>query len=376
MRALVFVFVIALALAAISTPVVRRFAVWLGFVDTPSSRKLHTEPMPLLGGVAIVASVLLAFLVLVYALPVSILAPQVLAVLASCGLIAVVGLVDDRRRLPAWAKLGGQFLAFLILACAGVNVQLRLPMWANYTLTFLWLAGISNAMNLLDNMDGLSAGVSAVAASFMMLLAAFNEQYLVGALAAALFGASLGFLRYNFKPARIFMGDAGALFLGFVLAVLGLQLRFPDNVNFVTWMVPVFILGLPIFDTTLVFVSRLRRGVNPLTTAGKDHLSHRLVAMGLSQRESVLVHYLLAGAFGMVGLFVTGADVVEGYAIGLAVALLSLYAIWRLESRWRSAVALAAATADATEGATDPSSGTPAEDARLGGTPGTSLRGD
>jgi UDP-GlcNAc:undecaprenyl-phosphate GlcNAc-1-phosphate transferase len=124
------------------------------------------------------------------------------------------------------------------------------------------------------------------------------------------------------------------MFLGFLLAILALDLRFPDNVNFVTWMVPVFILGLPILDTALVIISRSRRRVNPLTTAGKDHLSHRLVAMGYSQTEAVLILYLVAGAFGMTALFVTSADVVEGYAIALAAVVLGLGAIWRLETRW------------------------------------------
>jgi len=186
----------------------------------------------------------------------------------------------------------------------------------------------------MDNMDGLTAGVSGVAAAFILLLASLNDQYLVAALAAGILGACLGFLRYNFRPAQIFMGDAGSMFLGFLLAVLALQLRFPENANFVTWMVPVFILGLPIFDTTLVIVSRSRRRVNPLTTAGKDHSSHRLVAMGFSKHEAVLMLFLVAGAFGMTGLFITGADVLEGYAIALAAVLLGLLAIWRLETRW------------------------------------------
>src|SRR5690606_30123916 len=137
---------------------------------------------------------------------------------------------------------------------------------------------------------------------------AMNNQYLVAALSAALLGACLGFLRYNFAPANIFMGDAGAYFLGFWLAVLGIQLRFPQNVNFVSWMVPVMVLWIPIFDTSLVVISRLRRGVHPFT-AGKDHLSHRLVEVGLGQREAVLVIYLLAGICGMVALFITEATV-------------------------------------------------------------------
>ncbi|MFZ0549085.1 MAG: MraY family glycosyltransferase [Candidatus Promineifilaceae bacterium] len=333
MQIVIFVFLTALALTAFSTPLVRRFSIWIGFVDAPAERKLHKEPMPLMGGVAIFGGAIIALLVLSSILPksINISAPQIIGMLLASGIVALIGLIDDRRGLPARAKLAGQMLGFLILVFFGIQVRLPLPDWFNLIITFLWLAGISNAINFLDNMDGLSAGVSGVVASFILLLAIFNGQYLVASLSAAILGACLGFLRYNFHPAKIFMGDAGALFLGFLLAVLGLQLRFRDNINAVTWMVPVFILGLPIFDTSLVVVSRLRRRVNPFTTAGKDHVSHRLVELGFSQREAVLILYLITGAFGMIGLFVANADIGEAYFVGATVALLSLIAIWRLE---------------------------------------------
>lgn len=335
MQIVIFVFLTALALTAFSTPLVRRFSIWIGFVDIPATRKLHKEPMPLMGGVAIFGGAIIALLALFSVLPKSfnISAPQVIGMMLASSIVALIGLIDDRRNLPASVKLGGQMVGFLILYFFGIHVRLQLPDVLNIVITFVWLAGISNAINFLDNMDGLSAGVSGVVASFILLLAIFNGQYLVASLAAAIFGACLGFLRYNFHPAKIFMGDAGALFLGFLLAVLSLQLRFPDNVNAVTWMVPVFILGLPIFDTTLVVVSRLRRGVNPFTTAGKDHVSHRLVELGFSQREAVLILYLFTGAFGMIGLFVAKADIMEAYFVGATVALLGLIALWRLE--WR-----------------------------------------
>ncbi len=324
MLTFIVVFLIALAVTGMSTPFVRRAAIWFGFVDAPAQRKLHSSPMPLMGGVAIFAGAIIAVVIFAGALP-----RQVTAVLLASSVVALVGLIDDRRNLPAWAKMAGQFVGFAILAYWGVRVRLPIPLWLNYAITFVWLAGISNAINFLDNMDGLSAGVSGVAAAFILLMGLQNDQILVSALAAAVLGACLGFLRYNFKPAQIFMGDAGALFLGFLLAVLALQLRFPENSNFVTWMVPVFILGLPIFDTTLVTISRIRRGVSP-NTAGKDHTSHRLVALGFSQREAVLILYLFAGIFGLIALFVTQATVWEGYGIGTAVALVALYAIYKL----------------------------------------------
>jgi UDP-GlcNAc:undecaprenyl-phosphate GlcNAc-1-phosphate transferase len=138
-------------------------------------------------------------------------------------------------------------------------------------------------------------------------------------------------LFYNLNPASIFMGDSGALFLGFVLAAVGIKLRFPDNVTFVTWMVPVLVMGLPIFDTTLVIFSRLRRHLNPATTPGRDHISHRLVAAGMTRREAVLTLYVVSFILGLLATFVTRASVLEGYMVGGLVALASLYGLWRVE---------------------------------------------
>ncbi|RME33472.1 MAG: undecaprenyl/decaprenyl-phosphate alpha-N-acetylglucosaminyl 1-phosphate transferase, partial [Thermoflexia bacterium] len=180
-------------------------------------------------------------------------------------------------------------------------------------------------------MDGLAGGVAAIAAAHFALMCSFSGQYLVGALSVAVLAACLGFLFYNLNPAGIFMGDSGALFLGFMLAAIGVKLRFPENVTFVTWMVPVLVMGLPIFDTALVTVSRLRRGLNPLTTPGKDHVSHRLVAAGLAPREAVLTLYVVSFILGLLALFVTRASVVEGYIVGGTVALAGLFALWRLE---------------------------------------------
>lgn len=325
MNTVIAIFLLALSVTALSIPWVRRLALRMGFVDSPAQRKLHSTPMPLMGGVAIFGGAVLAIIIFVPEFP-----NTVAGVLLSLTVVALSGLLDDRFDLPAWTKLAAQFVGFLILVSFDIHVKLPLPELVNYATTFLWLAGISNAINFLDNMDGLSAGVSGVAAAFILLLGLQNDQFLVAGLAAAVLGATMGFLRFNFKPAQIFMGDAGALFLGFVLALLGLQLRFPANSSFVTWMVPLFILALPIFDTTLVVVSRLRRGVSP-NTAGKDHLSHRLVQRGFSQRETVLLLYLLTGAGGMVGVFITEATILEGYLIFATALLLGVAAIWQLD---------------------------------------------
>ena len=201
--------------------------------------------------------------------------------------------------------------------------------------TIIWVVGITNAMNLLDNMNGLSSGIAMIAAAFFTLLAAMSDQYLVGALAAALTGACAGFLFHNWNPAYIFMGDTGSLFLGFLLAAVGIKLRFPANSDTITWMIPLLVLAVPIFDTTLVFVSRLRKGKNPLTTPGKDHLSHRLARLTKSNREAVLICYLLAGAGGMASVFLTQATLGEAVIVGTCVLVVALYGLWWLEFRRR-----------------------------------------
>lgn len=334
MLAFIAAFFIALAITLAGLPWVRRAALALNLVDAPSQRKAHRTPMPLLGGVGILLGAILAVLVIYRGEP----EPTVLGVLLATTVVALTGLIDDYRPLPAWAKLAGQLAGFLILAAFGVRVRLPLPPVVNYGITLLWLLGITNAINFLDNMDGLSAGIAAVIASFILLLALANGQFLVAALSAALLGACLGFLRYNFPPARIFMGDVGSLFLGFLLAAMGIQLRFPDNSNFVTWMVPVFLFGLPIFDMTLVVVSRLRRGLSP-NTAGRDHTSHRLVRLGFSSREAVLILYLFCGVLGMMALYITQASIVEGYLVGGIAAALALAALVWLERQWKESEA-------------------------------------
>ena len=330
MRAFLVVFLIAMTVTLAGIPWVRRAAIAMGFVDLPSQRKSHRTPTPLLGGAAIFIGAIIGVLLIYGGNP----QPTVIGVVLAASVVALTGLIDDYRPLPAWAKLGGQLLGFLILAYFGIRVRLPVPDIVNYAITLIWLLGITNAINFLDNMDGLSAGISAVSSSFILLLALINGQFLVGALAAGLLGACLGFLRYNFPPAQIFMGDVGSLFLGFLLAVLGIQLRFPANSNFVTWMVPVFILGLPIFDMVLVVTSRIRRGLSP-NTPGKDHISHRLVRLGFSSREAVLILYLISGVLGMMALFITQATIPDGYIVAAVTAVFGVVAIWWLERRWK-----------------------------------------
>jgi UDP-GlcNAc:undecaprenyl-phosphate GlcNAc-1-phosphate transferase len=321
------IFASALVMAIGGTPVVRRLALRLGIIDRPNARKIHVNPVPLLGGVAIYGAFIAAVLLFGNRYRLN----ELISILVGASLVSFLGVWDDRRSLSPFLKLIGQILAASILVVSGVRIGTFAWEPLNIVVTLGWVVVITNAMNLLDNMDGLSGGVGAIAAIFFLLLAAMNDQVLVGALSAALVGACLGFLVYNLNPASIFMGDGGSLFLGFILAAVAIKLRFPEGLQIVTWMVPVLILGLPLFDTTLVIISRLRRGLNPLTTPGKDHVSHRLVAMGYTRREAVLICYLICAGLGVVALFVTQASIVEGYVVGGVMALAGLVALWRLE---------------------------------------------
>ena len=321
------IFASALVLAIGGTPMVRRVALRLGVIDRPNARKMHVDPIPLLGGVAIYGACIIALLLFGNRYRLT----ELVGILVGASLVSFLGVWDDRHSLSPILKLLGQFLAASVLVLTGVRIGTFPWEAVNIIITLGWVVVITNAMNLLDNMDGLSGGVGAVAAIFFLLLAVMNGQYLVGALSAALVGACLGFLVYNFNPASIFMGDAGSLFLGFMLAAVGIKLRFPDGVEIVTWMVPVLILGLPLFDTSLVILSRLRRGLNPLTTPGKDHVSHRFVALGYTRREAVLISYLICVALGVVALFITQASILEGYVVGGVVAVVGLWGLWRME---------------------------------------------
>jgi UDP-GlcNAc:undecaprenyl-phosphate GlcNAc-1-phosphate transferase len=296
-------------------------------IDQPEARKIHRRPVPRLGGAAIFLAVIAAALILGQRYRFT----QFGSILVGATGISFMGLIDDRWGLHALVKLVGQIAAALLLYASGVYVGTFHDPVLNVITTVLWVVTITNAINLLDNMDGLAAGVAAIAAAHFGLMCAFSGQYLVGALAIAVLGACLGFLFYNLNPASIFMGDSGALFLGFMLAATGIKLRFPDNVTFVTWMVPVLVMGVPIFDTALVASSRLWRGLNPLTSPGRDHVSHRLVAAGMTGREAVLTLYVVSFVLGLLAVFVTRASVVEGYIVGGIVALGGLAGLWRLE---------------------------------------------
>ncbi len=304
--------VLAFALAFMTsfglTPLARHLAFRTGMLDMPGSRKIHVSPMPLLGGLALYAAAVLAFLISLQGSA----RGQMIGIVAGATLLVLVGLLDDRGLLHHQVKLlGAMPLAAVILIVSGIQGEFPWPLpepWYSFlslTLTFFWMVGITAAFSILDHMDGLCAGVAAIASAFSLYFAVVNGQVLVSLLAAAVLGASLGFLPWNFSPARIFLGDGGAMLLGFLVAALGIKLRFLEVPRQVSWMIPVLIVIVPIFDTTLVTVSRLRRGLIPFMSPGKDHTAHRLMNIGLKQREAVLVMYLGGLAGGVLAIVMT-----------------------------------------------------------------------
>lgn len=327
MSTLILIFATALVFALGATPMMRQIALRAGLVDQPGTRKIHHVPMPRLGGVAMYGAFMLALILFADRFYVS----QIISIIVGATGVSFLGFWDDRVGLNAWVKLAGQIAAALLLIVNGVAVDLLHQPIADGAITLLWLVGITNALNLLDNMDGLAGGIAAIAAGFFLVLALLNGQYLVSMLSVALLGVALGFLFYNFNPAQIFMGDAGSLFLGFMLAAVGLKLRFPTHPVVATWFIPIIVLGLPVFDTTLVFISRLRRGLNPLTTPGTDHISHRLVARGLTRREAVLMLYLVAIVLGVAAMLSAQVGIIESNLVFIAVLLAGVVALFKFE---------------------------------------------
>ena len=326
MTAGVLAFFIALFSSLMLIVPVRALALRVGMVDLPGPRKVHLQPIPLLGGLAMYGGVMLAIL---FAFDGAARA-QSAGIVTGATLVAAVGFLDDRGWLHHQIKLFVAMpLAAGILLASGIHAQVfsllltgSLGTVLDAALTVFWVVGITASFSILDHMDGMCAGVAAMASIFFIMLAYLNGQTLVSTLGAAVLGASTGFLRWNFKPAKIFMGDGGAMFLGFLMATLGLKLRLEQANHLSGWLAPLLILGVTIFDTTLVTISRLRRGLLPFATPGKDHAAHRLANLGLGQRGAVLALYSLGALSGGTAVLVAylsqrGALLVAALAVTL-----------------------------------------------------------
>ena len=309
---------LAFAVAVVLTRILIAVAPRVGLVDEPSAAKFHRRTTPVGGGLAIYLSLLPVLLV-----P-QMQSRQASVILAVSGLVALIGLIDDLSHVPALFKFIALVAMTGILWSFGVGAHTTRLAPLDFLITVLWVTGVSSAFNAIDNMDGLAGGVAAIAAGGFLVIALQTGQWVLGGLAAALIGSSLGFLVFNFAPARIFMGDTGSFFLGFLLACMGVVGEWNSN-EVIAAIIPILILGVPIFDLTFTVVRRHRTGVTrtvleALRHCGTDHLSHRLVRLGLRPTAAVFILYLLALSFALSAVSLRNARPADG-VLHLAQAL-------------------------------------------------------
>jgi UDP-GlcNAc:undecaprenyl-phosphate GlcNAc-1-phosphate transferase len=340
-------FGVSLILVLLLTPATRRLAVWLDAVDMPHDRKVHENPTPTLGGVAIFLAVILSLLLvkILVSFSSALAKPQgmvdalssfqLLGIIVAATFIFVMGAIDDMRHLSPWIKLTGQVMGALVLVSFGVEITtVALPRGnvidltaspiLSMLLTIIWMVAFTNIINLIDGLDGLAAGIA-----FITVAAFFFYGTRVGAdpntlqamvISAAVGGACLGFLRYNFNPASIFMGDSGAQFLGFILGAISIQ-GILKRTAVATLFTPIIILAVPIMDTGLAILRRARKG-RPIHYADKEHIHHRLLYIGHSQRQAVLIIYLWTAVLTAIALSLEFVDSKLVVLIFLAVGVL------------------------------------------------------
>jgi len=313
-------FGLAAVLAAWLTPPVREAAIRFGIVDRPDGQlKTHREATPYLGGLAICLSFLLA-LTLGFGF-----SKEALGILLAGSIVVILGLVDDLGQLGPWTKLAGQLVAILVLIRSGIYIKLTfLPVPLAIALSILWLLAVTNAFNLIDIMDGLSAGTAMIAAIMLMVVSELNASTIAATMLAAIAGSCLGFLRYNFFPAKIFMGDTGSMFLGLVIGALAMSNAYTER-NPLGALAPALILGVPLFDMLFVMYIRRRRGI-PVMLGSPDHVALRLRKWRLSTKQTVLAAYaastlLGSAAIAMILLPLSGALAVLGSVVGSALVL-------------------------------------------------------
>ena len=325
-----FLFVISYVLVGLLTPLMRKIALAQGILDRPnSSHKSHKKPVPYLGGIAIIIGVVIvSYIALISAkftwsnfwLATSVLGPAVV--------MGLVGLWDDLKSLRPLPRFIGQSIAGLFVAVfLVVNNNIGNPTGItglDISITVLWIVGICNSINFFDNLDGGASGTVAITAITLTYLAIIGDQYFIAALSIVIAGSTLGFLIWNRVPARIYMGDAGALFLGVLVATLTVRFEPETESSFGSFVIPVLLLAIPILDTTVAVLSRLRRKTSPFQ-GGRDHLSHRLVRAGLSRRISAVILWSLTGLFSILAVLISLPN--NGYE--LIVILVTLF-VWLL----------------------------------------------
>ena len=325
-------FAVSLLVAYVMTPPVKRFAEKVGAIDVPKdNRRVHDHPIPRMGGLAIFIGFVLS---LIFFVPMS---TKVLGLLVGSVIIAVMGGVDDIVSLNPWVKLAGQIVAALVaIRCGLVFDVISNPNifaeetyieigWLSIPLTMLWIVGCTNAVNLIDGLDGLAVGVSAISSLTMLIVSLFVSEPVVSIILAALTGACLGFMPYNLNPAKIFMGDVGSQLLGFVLSTASIMGLFKLHA-IITFFVPLLALALPLADTIFAFFRRILHGQSPFK-ADKGHFHHRLLAMGLNQKQVVAVLYGISAVLGLLAVLMAG-DSMAVKIICLAAAFIISLGIW------------------------------------------------
>lgn len=319
---------VALIMSYLLTPIVIKIAHHVGAIDVPKdNRRVHKKPIPRLGGLGIFISVVLCLMFFVD-MPVE----KVLSIMVGAMAIVFVGFIDDIKPLDAKYKFIVQILAAIVVIYGGIRIRTFQPLFTgasqivfsnifSYIITVFWIVGITNTMNFIDGLDGLTGGISTISALTMTYIALYNGRLEVALISLILAGACLGFLPYNFNPARIFMGDTGSLFVGFMLAVISIEGTIKSAVA-ITVVTPILALGIPIFDTSFAILRRLKNGVAPWTP-DKGHLHHRILELGYGQKKTVLSLYLINILFAVTVIFVMNKQFIEA-AMSVTSAMLMI----------------------------------------------------
>jgi UDP-GlcNAc:undecaprenyl-phosphate GlcNAc-1-phosphate transferase len=331
----VLTFVIAAVAAWRFIPRVRVFALNVGWADEPNARRLNKEPLPNAGGLAIFAAVIVALVIASILRPIFVedVQIQVLAILLGGSFVIIAGFIDDQFGLPPVFRLLVQLFAALLLVSTGTRIEVVIagePVGVlSVLITLLWIIAITNAVNLIDGVDGLAGGVSFITSmSLLAVSAQFEERAAATLVLAALAGAALGFLRHNFPPSRIIMGDSGAYFFGYVLAASSILGNLKITTIFALFPTVLFLI-VPVLDTTQVILRRLIRRKNPLSSPGKDHVHHSLLARGLSQTRTTLILWGVTLATNLIAMAVQGMSLLVIGVTTLGIVLLLTLIIWR-----------------------------------------------
>lgn len=333
------IFLIAAGTSLALTPLVRRLSIKMGWLDKPNWRKLNKKPMPLLGGAAIYFGFVLSLAFFILKEPYSAQTYKFIGLLGSSFVIFLVGIKDDVSGLSPKRKLFYQVVAAGIAYLFGYSIvevssplggHLQAPAIISMGLTIFWIVAFTNAVNLMDGLDGLASGVSAIIAGSLFFSALRNNHPIPAVLSIAIAGSALGFLRYNFYPAKIFMGDCGSMFLGFVLSLISIEGAYKGT-TFVTLIIPIIAMGVPITDTLLSILRRLFKG-DSVFEADKEHIHHKLFFREGSQKEAVLKLYLLTGSFGLIAIALSRMSGIWAFFSIVITAILTLR--WIINSKF------------------------------------------